>query len=179
MQVDSSGALDALVRVHLRAYGPATRRDIAWWSGHGLTRVDAAVARLGDGIVSRLGSDGSSSLDVADPPRGGWADPGVRLLPEFDGLVVGYHPKARARFLDDAHADWIWNRSNGVFSSTVLYDGGLVRWRLIGSGRRRTIEVDALPGESTPSEEAFVGPVDGLAAAMDVQIGDLRIRTDR
>jgi Winged helix DNA-binding domain len=170
-------ALRALARVHIASYGPSTRHDIAWWSGEGLTRVDAAVAALGDEVVARPGPGGATYLDLANPPRGGFPEPGPRLLPEFDALVLGYHPKGRTRFLDEAHVDWIWNRTNGIFSSAVLYRGQLVAlWRLVGSGRRRDFEVWPLPGEVAPPEDEFVEPAIGLARALDVEIRALRMR---
>ena len=174
--VDADAALEALARVHIAAFGPSTRDDIAWWSGEGLTRVDAAVGRLGTEVVARPGPGDATYLDLADPPSRGHPDPGLRLLPEYDALVVGYHPKGRTRFLDAAHAESIWNRANGVFSAAVLYDGRLVAlWRLVGSGRRRDFEAWPLPGEPLPPEAAFAGPVEGLARAMGVVIRELRL----
>jgi len=174
--VDADTALEGLVRVHVGAYGPSTREDIAWWSGERLTRVDAAIARLGDELVPRPGPRDATYFDLAELPPGGQADPGLRLLPEFDALVLGYHPKGRVRFLDPDHVEAIWNRANGIFSPTVLHDGRLVAlWRQVGAGRRRDIEVWPLPGESVPPEEAFAGPVEGLATALAIEIRDVRL----
>jgi hypothetical protein len=175
--VGPDAALRALVRVHIASYGPSTRHDIAWWSGEGLTRVDAAVAALGDEVTARPGPDGATYFDLASLRPGGFAEPGLRLLPEFDSLVLGYHPRGRTRFLDEAHVDWIWSRTNGIFSSAVLYRGQLVAlWRLVGSGRRRDFEVWPLPGELAPPEDEFVEPAAGLARALDVEIRELRMR---
>jgi hypothetical protein len=175
-EVDPDDALVALARIHIASFGPSTRHDIAWWAGEGLTRVDAAISTLGDEVVARPGPAGGTYFDLAAPPPGGSADPGVRLLPEFDALVTAYHPKGRTRFLDESHVEWIWNRANGVFSPAVLFEGRLVGvWRLVGNGRRRHVEVEPLPGESLPAEDAFVGPTDGVAAALDIEIGDLRL----
>jgi len=176
--VDADAALESLVRVHIGAFGPSTRDDIAWWSGEGLTRVDAAIARLSDEVVARPGPGGATYLDLAEPPSGGRSDPGLRLLPEFDALVLGYHPKGRARFLDPAHAESIWNRANGVFSAAVLYDGWLMAlWRLVCAGWRRSFEAWPLPGESLPAETEFAGPVEDLAHALGVEIAEMRLTT--
>ena len=74
-------ALDDLFRVHLSAHGPASRHDLAWWSGQRLGDVDAALQRLA--LPSTTGPDGREYVDLPDapPPR---SLPGVRLLPEFD-----------------------------------------------------------------------------------------------
>jgi Winged helix DNA-binding domain len=173
--VEPDDALTDLARIHIGAFGPSTRHDIAWWSGEGLTRVDAAIARLGDEIVDRPGPGGTTYLDLTDPPGGGHPDPGLRLLPEFDALVLGYHPKGRTRFLDPAHVERIWNRTNGVFSASVLHDGRLVAlWRLLGAGRRRDVEVWPLPGEPMPPESELAGPVGDVGRALDVEIRDIR-----
>jgi hypothetical protein len=175
-EVDPDDALVALARVHVASFGPSTRHDIAWWTGEGLTRVDAALAALGDEVEPRPGPAGGTYFDLASPPPGGSGDTGVRLLPEYDALVCGYHPKARFRFLDESHTEWIWNRANGVFSAAVLFEGRLVGlWRLVGNGRRRDLEVWPLPGESLPPEGEFVEPAEGVAAALDVEIGALRL----
>jgi Winged helix DNA-binding domain len=175
-EADPDDALVALARIHIASFGPSTRHDIAWWAGERLKRVDAALAALGADVVARPGPGGGTYFDLSDPPPGGSGDPGVRLLPEFDSLVLGYHPKGRTRFLDESHLDRIWNRANGTFSPTVLSEGRLVGlWRLVGNGRRRDLDVWPLPGESLPAENAFVEPVDGVAAALDVEIGDLRL----
>ena len=174
--VDPDRALAELARVHLAAFGPATRQDVAWWSGERLTRVDRAVARLGDEVTRRPGPDGAGYLDLAAPPRGGHPEPGVRLLPEFDALVVGYHPQGRTRFLDPAHVERIWNRANGMFAPPVLRDGRLVAiWRLVGSGRRRDLEVTPLPGETAPAEDELAGPAADATRALAVELRDLRV----
>ncbi len=69
------------------------------------------------------GPDGHDYLDLADPPASGAGDPGVRLLPEYDALLLGYAPTGRARFADPRAISFSWNRANGVHAPTVLADG--------------------------------------------------------
>ena len=38
-------AMAAVVLLHVRSHGPASRHDIAWWSGVGLREIDAALAQ--------------------------------------------------------------------------------------------------------------------------------------
>ena len=59
--------LDALVRVHLAAHGPASRYDLAWWSGLNLTVVDEVLARLD--LPSVTGPDGRAYVDLPAAPR--------------------------------------------------------------------------------------------------------------
>ena len=61
-------ALAELVRVHLGAYGPLTRADLAFFFGARLGDVDAAVAALGDEVTRLIGPDDQPMLDLAEPP---------------------------------------------------------------------------------------------------------------
>ena len=53
---DPDAAMDALVRRHVAAYGPASRHDLAWWAGVGLRVVDASLERLADELTDEDGS---------------------------------------------------------------------------------------------------------------------------
>lgn len=171
---DVDQAHDELVRLHLGTYGPATRRDVAFWLGARLTDVDAALARL-DGEVVRLhGADGAVYLDLAEPPRGG-ADPGTVLLPEFDGLLLGYEGSARDRFLDREHLPRIWRRANGLFSPGVLHEGriaGTWRW-VVGSAPR--LEVTPFPGTARLDEVALAPSAGAVATALGLELHDIRV----
>ena len=69
-----------VVRLHLAAYGPASRRDVAWWSGLGLRQVDSLLDRLD--LTWRDGPGGLPYADVPDAPDGrdcpAYTSPGVR-----------------------------------------------------------------------------------------------------
>jgi hypothetical protein len=168
-------ALVELVRQHLRAFGPANRRDIAWWSGETLGNVDAALGALTEELVARPGPDGQTYHDLAEPPPRGVDDPGVRLLPEFDALVLAYDPRSRDRFLDPRHTGFVWNAVNGGFSACVLADGRIRgSWRLSGSARERTIEVSAFPGERLDETE-IAAAVRATEAALGIRVTELRM----
>ena len=137
----------ALVRHHVAASGPVTRRDLGWWTGAGLRNVDAAIASLGDDLVARPGPNGLDYLDLAESPARSASDPGLRLLPEYDALLLGYDPAARDRFADAEAVAHSWNRANGVHSPTVLVDGRLRgRWRLERQTRRGLDRGRDVPG---------------------------------
>ena len=176
---DPDAALVALTRQHLAAYGPANRRDIAWWSGEGLRNVDAALAGLAEELTERAGPDGQTYYDLAEPPAGGSTDPGVRLLPEFDAVLVGYDPKTRTRFLDPAHLPRIWAQQNGMFSSSVLAGGRLVAsWRFAtatGNRPERRIEVQMFPDQARLGEPDLADQVSALEAALAIRVTDLSI----
>ncbi len=172
---DTDAAMDAIVRRHLSAYGPASRHDISWWSGVGLRVVDAALSRLCAEVTERDGPDGRVYYDLLDVPAP--ADPpGLRLLPEFDAVFCGYHPDARERFVSPPHYRRLWFQDNGVLLAPLLCDGRLTgSWRLPGSGTRRSCEVGWFAGTRRPKKTELDGPVAAVEAAYGITVTDVRI----
>lgn len=175
---DPAAAMVELTRLHLSSYGPANRRDIAWWSGEGLRNVDAALARLTDELTERPGPDGATYYDLVEAPTGGHHDAGPRLLPEFDAVVVGYHPKTRDRFFDPAHLGYFWVSSNGMFTSVLLADGRLTgSWRFVGRDDDRQLHVKMFPGTPTVSESDLADQVEALQTALAMTVTEVQITT--
>jgi hypothetical protein len=111
----------ALVRRYLAAWGPATPGDFAAWSGmKGVARWFEALALEDDVVV--LKDDRKRTLyDLADAPRPEGdtpAHPG--LLPEFDGIMLGWQDRTRMISAEDARL--IANRNLQV-PAVVLLDG--------------------------------------------------------
>jgi hypothetical protein len=158
--------LQEMVRLHLASYGPASRSDIAWWTGLGLRQVDALLDRLD--LVRRDGPDGRTYADLPDP-QAARDVPGVRLLPEFDAVLCGYDPKARHRFVSAADNDVLWHRSNGLMLAPVLVDGRIGgHWRLAGSGGTRTLTLSSFPGSRRLRRSEVDDAASALAVALDV-----------
>ncbi len=172
---DPEGSTDALVRRHLRCYGPASRHDIAWWAGLGLRVVDASLERLRDELTEQPGPDGRAYHDLADtpPPRD---VPGVRLLPEFDALFCGYDPKARERFVAPEHYRRLWFQANGMLLAPLLVDGRISgHWRLPGSGTRRPCEVTWFAGTRRPTRTELTEALTAAEAAYGITVTDLAV----
>ena len=170
-------ALAELVQVHLGAYGPALREDLAFFTGTGLNAVDAAVSSLGDAVVRLSGPGRDDYLDLAEPPVTGEVDPGVSLLPEFDGLMLGFHGRNRFRFLTEHQLPVVWGNSNGLFSPVVLHDGRIVAtWKTLGTGRRTALEVTMLDPHPVLPEDAFTEAVTAVERVLDLTVDVLRVR---
>ena len=170
---EPSEPLVAAVRLHLASYGPASRRDVAWWSGLGLRQVDDLLGRLD--LDWREGPDGQRYADVADapPPR---EVAGVRLLPEFDAVLCGYDPSARDRFVAPADNDRLWNKRNGYMLAPMLVDGRVGgHWRIEGTGRGRTLAVASFAGSRRPRKAELDAPLAALVSALDVPIASVTI----
>jgi hypothetical protein len=176
-EYDFAEALTKLVRVHLGSYGPALREDLAFFFGAGLGAVDQALRRLDDEVVHLLGPKDEDYLDLADSPQGGAPDPGLRLLPEYDGLLLGYHGRHRTRFLTLQQLPEVWAKVNGLFSPVVLHDGRLVAsWKTITKGRRTDIEVTMLDPHPVLAEDLFDEAIAATEQVLGLKITDLRVR---
>jgi hypothetical protein len=139
--------------------------------------VDDALRRLDDEIIHLRGPNDEDYLDLADIPRGGTSDPGLRLLPEFDGLLVGYNGRHRTRFLTERQLPKVWAKVNGLFSPVVLYDGQLVAsWKTITKNRRIDIEVTMLDPHPVLADDLFGDAIAATERVLDIKITDLRVR---
>ncbi|WP_374455870.1 DNA glycosylase AlkZ-like family protein [Nocardioides sp.] len=174
----AAATLTDAVRVHLRSHGPASRHDVAWWSGLGLRVVDELLADLGD-LTSDLGPDGRTyvALPDAPPPR---VPDGVRLLPEFDALMCGYDPAARVRFATQAHLDRLWIGANGMVLPPLLVDGRITGyWRATGSARKRPLEVVWFAGTRKPRKAELDAPVRALETGLGITVTDLTLTREQ
>ncbi|MCD6640593.1 MAG: winged helix DNA-binding domain-containing protein [Nocardioides sp.] len=167
---DAPGAsLVDLVRTHLSSHGPASREDIAWWSGLPLGVVDSLVGDL-EGLVSYVGPDERTYLDLPDVPAPRDLS-GVRLLPEFDALLCAYHSKRRDRFVTPADHARLVSRANGLMSPALLVDGRITgTWRSVGTARRRPLEVTWFAGTRRPRKGELEAPVAALEEALDITV---------
>lgn len=173
--VTPAEALVDLIRTHLGAYGPVTRDDLAFFFGVRLGQVDAALATLDEEVVRLVGPESVGYLDLAEPPQGGREDPGVRLLGEFDGLLLGFCGRNRTRFVDDEGLSKIWAKTNGLFNPFVLHEGRIVAtWRTRTRGSRTDIEISLL-GRSRLPEDLLAKAVGDVQAALALEVTDVHM----
>ena len=171
---DRDGALAELVRRYLTSHGPATVKDMSWWSGLTMTDIRSALEMLGDEAGSEE-LDGLSFWSLTSergrrPP----AARGAHLLQTYDELVVGY---TESRFHGETAAELArvaW--SNPTFPSGIV----LLHGRVIGHWRRtieqkRILAVIHLYDDVTEADRRVLeravtrlGRFSGLPAAVEV-----------
>ena len=107
----------ALVEAWLRAIGPGTEADVAWWLGSTLTAVRRALVTLKAAPVDLDGRPGyvlPDDLDDAGP-----VTPWIALLPPLDPTPMGW--KERDWYLGP-HKGHVFDR-NGNAGATIWCDG--------------------------------------------------------
>lgn len=143
-----------LVRAYLRAYAPASPADVAHFFGARVTSARTWLGLLDDrGELTGVDCGGRKELvalacdrdDLAAAvPRGRSAWP-VRLLPMWDGLLMGHADKSWTVPADDERP-LVWGKAAQV--SPVVLDRGRVvaTWSHRQRGRSLAVEIRPLGG---------------------------------
>ncbi|MFB9832700.1 winged helix DNA-binding domain-containing protein [Actinoallomurus acaciae] len=147
-----------LVRRYLAAYGPATVRDVQTFSG--LTRLRDVMERMP--LRTFRDERGALLYDVPDAPLPGQDVPApVRLLPEFDNLVLAHAD--RRRLMSDADRERICVGS--LVCPTVLVDGRVAgTWRLRRDGPSARVVIHPHRPLGETEREAVAAEADRLLA---------------
>ena len=136
-ECDEDTAPDALARRYLAAFGPASAADMQTWSG--LKRAADVLEAMED--LERFSVGRRTLFDLPDAPRPDADVPApVRLLPEFDNLVLAHAD--RSRLLDDEHRPLVVTKNLRV-KATFLVDGRVAGvWKAARSGRRAVLTLE-------------------------------------
>jgi winged helix DNA-binding protein len=129
-----------LLRRYLRAYGPATWKDFAHWSGTSMVEV-RELAPLVEDELEDLGGLLLLREDVKalkDLPAG---SDSVHLLPHFDVYLLAHATKDH--FLEPAHYKRVY-RNQGWISPVLLVGGEIAGiWRYDFAGKKVVVTVEA------------------------------------
>jgi hypothetical protein len=141
-QVDPLPARERLVHRYLGAFGPATRADIAEWSGLRVRDFEPALSAL-EPLRRFRDERGRELLDLprAPLPPGDTRAP-VRFLPRYDNLVLSHAD--RTRVITDEHRRTVIH-GGGMVEATFLVDGFVAGLWRVERGRIRTEPFAPLP----------------------------------
>jgi hypothetical protein len=121
-------ALAELIHRYFTGHGPATIKDLMWWSGLKTAEVKAGLALVEDKLVKEE-VEGQTYWFSPDLPTIKLASPSVRLLSSFDEYLLGY--RERGAVLDSAYATKVVPGANGMFKPIIVVDG-----RVVGTWKR-------------------------------------------
>ena len=131
----------AILWRYLAAFGPATRADVAEWSGLRVAEVAPALEAL-EPLRRFRDERGRELLDLRRAPLPGGDTPApVRLLPRFDNLVLSH--KDRTRVLPEEYRGAIIQ--GGWVKSAFLVDGMVAGVWTVENGRVRVEPFAPLP----------------------------------
>ncbi len=135
----SRAELAQLVTRYLGAFGPATVRDVQAWSG--LTGLKAVLEQLRPSLVTFRDEHGAELFDLPTAPRPGGEVPApVRLVAEFDNLVLSHAERSRVISTEATRRLYT---INGVIPGSVLIDGFVAgMWRLARSRDAATLTIE-------------------------------------
>jgi Winged helix DNA-binding domain len=167
---EREAALAELARRYLGAFGPATERDFAYWSGLGLREVRTGLGEIAAELTeSRLGEETLLSLQGARdrlPPAGQ-----LRLLGAFDAYMLGYRSRDFAVPAEGVAA--VKEGGGGWIRPVIVEDGRVIGgWRSVRTDRGLEISLDPLRPLSAARRSAIdaeiedIGRFEGLPARL-------------
>lgn len=157
-------ALAELAVRYFTSHGPATVRDLLWWSKilvpEARRGIDAAGDRLErlvvDDTVYYLGAEHAEARPA----------PAVLLLPGFDEYLLGYGD--RDAILDEQHRERVVPGANGIFLPMVVANGQVVAtWKR--TIRRTRVDIVATAFE--PMARTTVARVERAASGYARYLG--------
>lgn len=165
--LDADAALVELIVRYFTGHGPATAKDLGWWSSLTMCQINAGLDQLGDRlhhhtvdgrtyfVTDRVPDD----LSPADPPD-------VHLVQSLDEYIVGYRDSRDVTDLSGIEAA---NRDTlGLPSALVLVDGQVVgRWRRKIRAAHVDVDVVCHRRLSDPEQAGLHAEADRHAAALE------------
>lgn len=162
--IDAATAQRELFLKYLRAYGPATLRDFAHWSGISMQEVKRLQAMVGAEVVEVDVEGGTWLLMRDDLPAlrsERETKPCIRLLPHFDVYLLAHRDKQH--LLSAAHYKRVY-RNQGWISPVVLVDGEILGvWSYKAEKNKVIISVDAFGKLSKPVRAGIEQEAEGVA----------------
>ena len=154
----TEGGLAELLRAYLRAYGPATVKDFAYWTNLPQREVAPIFAALGEELVEV--GDGFA-LEAGEAP----APPSAILLAKFDPLTLGHADKSR--WLSPHDYKRVFRKAAQVEAVVLLRGRAAATWRIARKPHRAEIAVEPFRTLRPPERAA----IERAAQKMGVSIG--------
>jgi uncharacterized protein YcaQ len=165
---DRDEALGELARMYIRAFGPATDRDFAYWSGLALRDVRAGLGSIGSEIEEvKVGGQTMLVLRGRRPrlPATGQ----VRLLGNFDTYLLGW--KDRTFSVTGEHALHVKEGGGGWIRPVIVEDGVVVGgWRSSRKGGQLEISLNLPKAERERLRDAIEAEIADIARFEDTDV---------
>ncbi|HLM30411.1 MAG TPA: winged helix DNA-binding domain-containing protein [Solirubrobacterales bacterium] len=151
-------SLAELARVYVRAYAPASDRDLARWAGLPLRDARLGLERIA-GELTEVEVGGESLLALGRAPRAARA-PVVRMLGAYDNYNLGYESREFA--LDSAHVKRLVP-GGGIVRPGIAVDGRFAgTWSSKRSGKRLAVSIEPFEELCPDVERALAAEVEDI-----------------
>lgn len=167
--MDEQEARAGLLDRYLETHGPATLKDIRWWTGWTAANSRAALTDIGAGPVEL--ESGATGYLAADDPGVGRPAGTVAFLPGLDPTPMGW--KERDWYLGP-HAGPLFD-TNGNAGPMVWTEG-----RVVGGWGQRpdgTVAYELLEDVDGSTRDAIEGERKRLEEWLDGEVVSIRFRT--
>jgi hypothetical protein len=151
-------SLAELARRYLRAYSPASDRDLARWAGLPLRDARVGIERIATELEElTVGKEALLRPRTAkSAPRGRFA----RLLAAYDNYNLGY--ESRDFYLPPQHAKQVVP-GGGIVRPTIVVDGRILgTWASKRSGKRLAVTLEPFASLDPDVTEALAAEVEDL-----------------
>ena len=156
-KIDELAAQQFLLRGFLRAYGPATVQDFAFWSGIAVKESREIWNSLADEIAEVSVEDEEMAIlseDVKILANSSRPQDVVRLLPGFDPFLLAH--AAKDHMIPDRHYKRVY-RNQGWISPVVLVNGSIAGiWSCTKKGKSLSFKAELFE-KLTKSQRSKVG----------------------
>lgn len=175
---DLDDATDAIVRAHLRAFGPAGPADVAQWIKWKVPPLRASFARLESELDRFEGEDGRILYDLPDAPRPGPDTKApVRLLPWFDSALLAYAHGKRQRIIPDDARSAVYLSANLQVKPTFLVDGTVAGiWSLDTKRKQATVTLTPVRKLTATDRKKVTAEAERLARFCQPDAGSYEVR---
>jgi uncharacterized protein YcaQ len=165
-----------LLRLYLRAYGPATATDFALWAGITLTEARQIWARAQSDFAPVDVEGWPAEVlreDLDELAQAGFAQPLIRLLPYFDTFLLGH--KERDHLVAMEHRLSVY-RAQGWIAPVVLVDGrAMAVWEYAREGNRLLVKVAKFGDLSPRMTDGIRAEGQDLGRFLGIQNVDIQI----
>jgi hypothetical protein len=175
---DEREALLEATRRFLRAYGPATQKELVYL---GVKDGAALLDALRDELLE-VDVGGRRAWLLADDADTVEVEPSVRLLPQYDCYVLGFREREHLLWGEARELFWDtrWKKSGRyetpVGFSNVVVNGAIAgKWERRRRGRRLEIELDTAKPLSAAQRKMLDVEAERIADFLDLDLDELNV----
>jgi hypothetical protein len=171
--IEPEAALQAIARLYLQAYGPATREDFArwWWGGGGMTTAKKLFQSLDDELteVDVEGWRAMALRATLEPMQRLAPADTIQLLPLFDAYTLGLGRDVEP-LLPQAYKRLVF-RPQGWISAVVLVNGSIKGvWQHTTRRAQTSVKIQMFSSPTPAIKKGIAAEAERLGAFLHTKV---------